>query len=60
MRPVERSQGLPKTQCRVLIGDQIERVVRWTGGSSVAHLAGKPIRVRFTMKDADLYAMRFR
>lgn len=52
--------GFTEDQCRVLFGDQIERVVRWTGGSSVAGLAGKPIRVRFTMKDADLYAMRFR
>jgi hypothetical protein len=42
------------------IGDEIGRVVRWKGGSDVSALAGKPVRLRFVMKDADLYALRFR
>jgi hypothetical protein len=41
-------------------GDQIEQVVAWKGGSDVSQLAGKPIRLRFLLKDADLYSIRFR
>jgi hypothetical protein len=43
-----------------IFGDQIERIVTWDGGSDVSTLSGKPIRVRFVLKDADLYSIRFR
>ncbi len=44
-----------------IIGDEIERAVTWKQkGSDVGPLAGKPIRLRFAMKDADLYSIRFR
>ena len=43
-----------------IVGDEIDRVVAWDKGSDVSSLAGKPIRLRFVMKDADLYAIRFR
>ena len=43
-----------------LYGDEIERVVAWQDGRNLSALAGQPIRLRFTMKDADLYAIRFR
>ncbi|MBL8175228.1 MAG: hypothetical protein JNK48_11210 [Bryobacterales bacterium] len=42
-----------------LIGDQIERAVRWKQGSDLSRLAGKPVRLRFVMKDADIFALRF-
>jgi hypothetical protein len=42
-----------------IYGDEIERVVAWQGGSDVSTLAGKPVRLRFAMKDADLYSVRF-
>lgn len=42
------------------IGDDLERTVQWRGGSDVSRLAGRPVRLRFEMKDADLYALRFR
>ena len=42
------------------IGDEISRVVHWKNGSEVSSLAGKPVRLRFAMKDADLYALRFK
>lgn len=42
------------------IGDEIERVVTWKNGGDVSGLAGRPIRLRFVMKDADLYSLRFR
>lgn len=42
------------------IGNEIERVVTWKKGSDVSAFAGKPVRLRFVMKDADLYALRFK
>ena len=47
-------------ECDEIIGDEIERVVRWKGGSDVSELAGQPVRLQFRMKDADLYSMQFR
>ena len=41
-------------------GDEIERVVHWQSGSDVRKLAGLPVRLRFIMRDADLYSLRFR
>ena len=42
------------------VGDEIERVVSWKPGSDVSKLAGQVVRLRFVMKDADLYSLRFR
>ena len=43
-----------------MYGDEIEAVVRWQSGSSVASLAGRPVRLRMALRDADIYALRFR
>jgi hypothetical protein len=43
-----------------LYGDDVEQPVSWKGSSSVAYLAGQPIRLRIVLHDADLYALRFR
>jgi len=43
-----------------IVGDEIGRVVAWKGGADVGRLAGQPVRLRFAMKDADLFALRFR
>ncbi len=32
----------------------------WEGGLDVSALAGRPVRLRFAMKDADLYSIQFR
>ncbi len=42
------------------VGDEIERVVRWREGSDLGRHAGEPVRLRFVMREADLYSMRFR
>ena len=52
--------GYGRDECRELIGDEIERVVAWEGGSAVSGLAGMPVRLPFVMKDADVYSIRFR
>ena len=45
--------------CPEIFGDDIERVVEWKSGSDVSQFAGQPIRLRFVMKDADLFSIRF-
>jgi hypothetical protein len=41
------------------IGNETDRVVRWKAGADVGALAGKPVRLRFVMKDAKLYSFQF-
>jgi hypothetical protein len=50
--------GFTLADCEPIVGDEIERMVRWKGGS-LAGLADKPLRLRFVMKDADLFALQF-
>ena len=52
--------GYTVDECAEIIGDEIRRVVVWKHGSDVSPLAGKPVRLRFAMKDADLFSIRFR
>ena len=42
-----------------LFGDTTEQVVTWKGHSEVSQLAGQPIRLRFVLKDADLFSFHF-
>ena len=53
-------EGFTLAQCPEIFGDEIERVVVWEGGSDVGPLTGQPVRLRFVMQDADLYAIHFR
>ena len=53
-------EGYRLEQFPVLYGDEIDRVVSWEGRPDVSRLAGKPVRLRFILKDADLYSIRFR
>ena len=52
--------GFSLDQCREIIGDEISRIVSWEAGGDVGGLADRPVRLRFVMKDADLYSLRFR
>jgi hypothetical protein len=52
--------GYALDDCREIIGDQIEQPVAWKHTGDLRHLAGQPVRLRFVMKDADLFALRFR
>ena len=51
--------GFALEDCRDCFGDAIELPVHWVEGADLGSLAGKPVRLRFVMKDADLYALRF-
>ena len=52
--------GYEADKCFEIIGNQVERAVAWNGNTDISALAGTPIRVRFVMKDADLYAVQFK
>ncbi len=51
--------GFTLEDCPEIIGDEISRIVSWKQGTDVAKLAGQPVRLRFVMKDSDLFALRF-
>ncbi len=51
--------GFAKADADELIGDSIDHAVSWKGKTDLSALAGTPIRLRFVMKDADLYAIHF-
>jgi hypothetical protein len=48
------------SDARELIGDEIDGTVAWREGSDVSRLAGRPVRLRLVMKDADVFAFQFR
>ncbi len=51
--------GYSLDDCPEHFGDTIDRVVTWKNGSDVSALAGKTVRLRFELKDADLYSIQF-
>jgi hypothetical protein len=62
---IQESSGAPLpgfalADCPEMIGDQIDRVVVWKGGRDLGALAQRTVRLRFAIKDGDLYALRFR
>ncbi|MDP7015912.1 MAG: hypothetical protein QGG36_08940 [Pirellulaceae bacterium] len=51
--------GRALADCHEIFGDEIDRAVAWKNGAGVEQLAGKPLRLRFVLKDADLFSFRF-
>lgn len=50
--------GYAMEDCAELFGDTLDRSPVWKNGSDLSSLAGKPVRLRFVLKDADLFAMQ--
>ena len=62
---IQNAEGNPipghaLTDCHEVFGDEIDRTVAWKAGKSVKQLAGAAVRLRFVLKDADLFSFRFR
>jgi hypothetical protein len=55
-KPIE---GFSLSDCVEVIGDELARTVSWAGGTDVSRFAGQPVRLRFVLVDADLYALQF-
>lgn len=51
--------GYALEDCPEIIGDAIARGVAWKRGPDISGLTGQPVRLRFVMKDAELFALRF-
>lgn len=51
--------GFTLADCDPIYGDHIARTVTWQSGTDLGKLAGKPIKVRFSMSDADLFSLKF-
>jgi hypothetical protein len=52
--------GFSLDECPVIFGDSSERVVSWKTGSDLSALKGRPVKLLFLLKDADLYSLRFK
>ena len=42
-----------------IFGSRIAGMATWKRGTDVSPLAGRPVKLRFAMRDADLYSVRF-
>ena len=51
--------GLSLEDAPETYGDDLERTVTWNSHADLGKLAGKPVRLRFVLSDADLFAFRF-
>ena len=56
-RPVP---GYRLDDCPDVFGDDVARTVEWKAGTDVSDLAGRTVRLRFLLKDADLFSFQFR
>lgn len=52
--------GFSLEDCTEVIGDELDRLVQWRGSSDISQFAGQPIRLRFVLKDANLYSFQIR
>lgn len=51
--------GFSVEDCQMQIGNEIDRKVTWKTGTDVSAVSGKPVRLRFSMKDADIFSFQF-
>jgi len=51
--------GWTFADCDELFGDTLDRAVTWRGEADLTRWSGQPVRLRFRLRDADLYAWQF-
>ena len=53
-------EGFAAEHCDLIhTANEINRGVSWRGNSDVGKVAGKPVRIKFVVRNADLYAFQF-
>lgn len=52
--------GFALDDCDELFGDSLDRAATWKGRADVSRIAGRPIRLRLVLSDADVYSFQFR
>lgn len=61
---IQNAEGKPLSgfeldNCHPLFGDSLGRTVVWKDGGDVSRLAGQPVRLRFSLRDSDLFSFQF-
>jgi hypothetical protein len=51
--------GFSLADAEELYGDSVDQQVAWKNGRDVGPLIGKPVRLRFVLRDADVFSFRF-
>jgi len=51
--------GFALADCDEVYGDDLARVVSWKNTPNLSSFAGRPVRLRFEVRDADLYSFQF-
>lgn len=51
--------GFALADCTELVGDDLDRTVEWSPGKNIGQIAQQPIRIRISLRDADVYSFRF-
>jgi len=51
--------GFTLAEAPELSGDSVTETYAWSNGADTSELAGRPLRLRFVLRDADLYSYRF-
>jgi hypothetical protein len=51
--------GFTAGACQPLIGDSLQGKVTWQGADNLSSLAGKPVRLKLALKDAEVFSLRF-
>jgi hypothetical protein len=51
--------GFSLDDCPLLFGNSIDYTVNWNSDNKLASYAGKPVRLKVELKDADLFAIQF-
>jgi len=62
---IQDAQGTPipgysMEECPPIFGDSLRQIVRWEDvGGDVGPLAGRPVKLRIALRDADIYSLQF-
>ncbi|MEA2735938.1 MAG: hypothetical protein QOE14_2389 [Humisphaera sp.] len=56
---LQDESGKPLAESEAIYGDELEQSISWKSDNAIAAQAGKPVRLRFVLRDADVYAFRF-
>src|SRR5690606_7341180 len=51
--------GYTKADCQEIIGNEIKRIVHWNHQTNVKPLEARIIRLKFFLKDSNLYSFKF-
>ncbi len=51
--------GHTLAECAPIFCDSLQAPVRWNENADLSHFAGRPVRLRFLLQDADVYSFQF-